>query len=343
MTVSDPRETERNRFLKHHRWADATLTRLIPDASDRTYFRLTRGTDSMMLMDAPPDKEDLPAFVTVTRHLSRLGVRVPQLFQHDTDNGFLLLEDLGNDTFTSLLDRGGRASDLYEKAVDVLIHLHRQPEATDITLTPYDFDPFIREARLLVDWYLPAVQKKPFSNRVKNDYVSLWRDIYLDLPPIRPTLVLRDFHVDNLILIKDQCAVLDYQDALLGSPAYDLVSLLEDARRDLPKSLIKHIKNRYLAKQDDLDKQVFEHHLSVWGVQRHCKVAGIFIRLWLRDGKPVYLQHLGRVVRLLQAGLNVPALRPLKQWVQAHARELGSVDFHIDQAADLQARTLFPK
>ncbi len=342
MAMPSPRETERNRFLKHHRWADATLTRLIPDASDRTYFRLTRGTDSMMLMDAPPDKEDLPAFVTVTRHLSRLGIRVPQLFQQDTDNGFLLLEDLGNDTFTSLLDRGGRAAELYEKAVDVLIHLHRQPDATDITLAPYDFDPFIREARLLVDWYLPAVQKKPFSPRAKNDYVSLWRDIYLGLPPIRPTLVLRDFHVDNLILIKDQCAVLDYQDALLGSPAYDLVSLLEDARRDLPESLTNHIKNRYLAQQDDADKQVLEHHLSVWGTQRHCKVAGIFVRLWLRDNKPVYLQHLERVMRLLKAGLNAPALHPLKQWLQAHDGALEPADFHVGQEKNLYTRALFP-
>ena len=312
------RQTFRNRFLKDSGWSCARAHALPPDASFRQYFRLEQSGHSMMLMDAPPEYENAATFVRITEHLQRLGIRAPAIHRTDYENGFVLLEDLGDDTFTRLVAAGSDETGLYDQAIDLLTTIHNHPHATDLNAGKYDWTAFIREAELFTDWYLPALFNAPVGDSVKSGYVEAWRAVFDDLPTLKPTLTLRDYHVDNLMLVNNRCAVLDYQDALIGSPAYDVVSLLEDARRDINPGLVIRSLERYLKGARSLDAQIFAHHYDVWGAQRHCKVAGIFMRLWLRDDKPVYLHHLSRVVRLLAAKLRQPSLRPIAEWFRSN-------------------------
>ena len=308
----------RKEFLSKNQWHGATSSLLPADASFRRYFRLTGSDNTAMLMDAPPEHGNIQPFLKITYHLQRLGLRVPQIFSHDTRNGFILLEDLGSTTFTKLLNAGVDALPLYKNAINALVRLHDSPNAINIDTGCYDFERFIAEASLFTRWYLPAVAGAPLAQQHheqhQDNYIIAWKAIYDNLPTIESTLVLRDYHVDNLMRAGEQCALLDYQDALIGSPAYDVVSLLEDARRDIDDNLQAQLLAAYFNKRPQINRQAFNHHCIVWGVQRHCKVAGIFTRLWLRDDKPNYLQHLPRVLGLLRKHLNHPCLYPLHQW-----------------------------
>ncbi len=308
----------RKEFISKSQWGNATLSPLLPDASLRQYFRLMDDGKTAMLMDASLEPITIRTFLRLTDHLRRLGLRVPQIFCHDADSGFMLMEDLGSDTFTALLNVGTKALPLYEKAINVLIELQNNPDAINIDTTNYDFESLVEEACLLTRWYLPAVTGKPIERHQEAGYIAAWKAIYECLPDIDSTLVLRDYHVDNLMLIDERCALLDYQDALIGSPAYDVVSLLEDARRDVDETMHAHILEIYLNQRPQINRPAFRQHYIVWGVQRHCKVVGIFTRLWLRDNKPSYLQHLPRVLGLLRKNLNNPCLSPLYEWFKQH-------------------------
>ncbi len=308
------RELLRKEFTTRIGWGDAELFPLIPDASFRQYFRLVLSDRSAMLMDAPPEHESIEPFLVIAHHLQQIGLRVPEIFSYDVRNGFILLEDLGDETFTAQLDSGGSAFLLYEKAIIMLTELHDTPNAANIDIGKYDLNRMIDEACLFTRWYLPAVTGTHVSGKCEKTYIAVWESIFNALPKLDSTLVLRDYHVDNLMMVDNQCAVLDFQDALIGSPAYDVVSLLEDARRDLDDNLIINILGTYFSHRSNVDRKAFYHHYRVWGAQRHCKVAGIFMRLWLRDNKPHYLEHLSRVIALLRKNLEYPALEPLSQW-----------------------------
>ncbi|MGI9311427.1 MAG: aminoglycoside phosphotransferase family protein [bacterium] len=342
------REALRRDFLARCGWGNARIESLAPDASFRRYFRLRRGAASALLMDAPPPVERLGAFIAVTDHLARLGARVPVLDEHDLEHGFLLLEDLGDKTFSRLLDGGFDDTMLYPLALDALVDIQRHPRAAEIALPAYHADddpasPALAEVRLLTDWYLPAQLARPAEAAVAESFARIWSQTLSALPPLAPTLVLRDFHVDNLMLVDGECALLDYQDALLGSPAYDLASLLEDARRDLAPELAQAMLWHYRRRNPDVAADALHRHCIVWAAQRHCKVAGIFVRLWLRDGKDAYLAHLPRVMRLLQRHLHEQPLWPLRDWLERHLgdlRNLGALRHRdgLDHAARETAR-----
>lgn len=303
-------------FLARHGWADARATPLPQDASKRRYFRLRDGGRRAILMDAPPP-ETVDSFITVTRHLQHLGARVPAIAAADCARGFLLLEDLGEQTFARQLASGFDEAALYRLAVDALSAIRRHPRATAIDLPAYDSGRALAEANLLPDWYLPARLQRPVSAAARAEFAQIIEALLAGLPPLPPTLVLRDFHIDNLMLCAGACALLDYQDALIGSPAYDVASLLEDARRDLSPQLQRAMFDRYRAQNRELDADALRRHMTVWAAQRHCKVAGIFTRLWLRDGKDGYLRHLPRVLNQLRRRLAEPALAPLRDWLDA--------------------------
>ena len=332
------RDELRYAFLAKHGWDDAEILPLTPDASFRRYARLRRADDAKtMLMDAPPPHENAAAFVAVTKHLSKLGVRVPTIFAADEAHGFLLLEDLGDETFTRLLaEKKHNETTLYQNAVDLLSRINQHADATAINLPIYDYERAIAEANLLLDWYIPARTQRPVTATARQDFAQVWAEIFRSLPPLPPTLVLRDFHIDNLMLVGKECAVLDYQDAVIGSPAYDLVSLLEDARRDISPALTKEMLTRFAAKNPTINPADLHQHFIVWGAQRHCKVAGIFIRLWLRDKKPTYKKHLPRVLKLLTKNLNEPTLSPLKKWLNSNLKNLNTNNFSKDTKQLLQ-------
>ncbi len=311
------RSGTRLRFLDHYSWGDAQVEALIPDASFRQYFRVTLANQKAILMDAPPEHEPIDPFLKLTQHLKSIELRVPEILAFDARDGFILLEDLGDNTFTELIVSGENELLLYEKALGELIKLQSSAKAVDIDVGEYDFDLMIDEACLFTQWYLPAVTQNKIDKYMVSGFNAAWKTIFKTLPEINPTLVLRDFHVDNLMMINDQCALLDYQDAVIGSPAYDVVSLLEDARRDIGCELTQKILSIYQDKTNS-DPKIFQHHYVIWGAQRHCKVAGIFMRLWVRDNKPNYLIHLTRVMALLKKNLQCPELKPLAQWFDQH-------------------------
>ncbi len=324
--MTTERERQRRDFLAGQELAETTLDPLQPDASFRRYFRIRRGGERWMLMDAPPERENTRAFVAVARHLDHLGLRPPLVRAADPVHGFVLLEDLGDATYTRLLARGEDEAGLYRLAIDVLRHLHAHPEAAALELPVYDEQRLLDEAVLLVDWYWPAVCGGLAAEPVREAYLDAWRDILRALPASPPTLVLRDFHVDNLMRVPGppgvrQCGLLDFQDAVLGAPAYDVVSLLEDARRDLGPGLAETMLARYLDGWSASEREVFMRWYTVLGAQRHCKVAGIFVRLCRRDGKCHYLKHVPRVLRLLESHLHRPWLAPLRDWLERHLPE----------------------
>lgn len=329
--MDEDRSSAMSRFITECGWSDSTLTSLMPDASFRQYHRLHQQGRRAMLIDAPPDRENLEAFVSISVHLHELGIRCPEIYQYDLSRGFALIEDLGKLTFTHLLNRGVDETFLYSQAIRLLAELHNHPGACHLHIDHYDFDHFINEARLFTDWYLPATTGKRPNNDVKEHYVKAWQEVYEQLPRMQDTLVLRDYHVDNLMQVENQCAVLDYQDALIGSIAYDLISLLEDARRDISDDLRQNMIQLYWSLHKGVDRDDFLHHCIVWGAGRHAKVAGIFSRLWIRDNKPVYLKHIPRVLRYLEQSMKKSELKPVQNWFSEQDIKLIPVDGRLER------------
>jgi aminoglycoside/choline kinase family phosphotransferase len=250
--------------------------------------------------------------------LSGFGYSAPRIFAADEVAGLLLLEDLGDATFTRLLASGADAAELYGMAVELLIDLHKRPAPAGIP--PYDTTRLLAEAMLLPDWYAPAIGRA-LSDEARQDYQDLWRALLPMAAKVPATLVLRDFHVDNLMRVDGrkglaQCGLLDFQDAVIGPLTYDLLSLLEDARRDVEASLASQLRQRYLAAFPDLPAEDFAASWACLAAQRHAKVIGIFTRLCRRDGKPRYLHHIPRVWRLLESHL--AQLAPLAEWLERH-------------------------
>jgi aminoglycoside/choline kinase family phosphotransferase len=318
------RETQIADFLSACGWADAQRVALPGDASFRRYHRLTRDGVSTMLMDAPPPQEDVRPYLVVARHLRALDFSAPTILAADEESGFLLIEDFGDGTFTRLLARGEDETALYAMAVDVLIALHRRFTASQAAwLPPYDDTRLLNEAALLVDWYLPAVTGQPTAPGAREEYLDLWRALLPIARGVPTALVLRDYHVDNLMRIEGRdglaaCGLLDFQDAVLGPITYDLVSLIEDSRRDIAPGLVAVMRARYFDAFPELDRAALDASLAVLGAQRHCKVIGIFTRLCRRDGKPRYLAHIQRLWRLLDGNFQHPVLAPVQAWLDRH-------------------------
>jgi aminoglycoside/choline kinase family phosphotransferase len=310
-----------SKFLVRAGWGSAERWTLAGDASFRRYDRLRRGGENAVLMDAPPPQEDVRPFLKVTRVLHGLGLSAPRVFAEDAEAGLLLLEDLGDDTYTRLLAAGHDEERLYALAIDALAHIHKNFAGAE--LPPYDDGRLLTEASLLVDWYMPAVRGRPTEPGLRQDYVDTWKRVLPLANGAADTLVLRDYHVDNMMLLKGRegvaaCGLVDYQDAVIGPAAYDLVSLLEDARRDVPERLQQAMLDRYFSAMPATDREKFMTSYAVLGAQRNAKIFGIFTRLCRRDGKPQYLRHIPRVWRLLEGDLRHPALAPVRAWLDRH-------------------------
>jgi aminoglycoside/choline kinase family phosphotransferase len=312
-------------FLEAAGWSGIAPVMLAGDASFRRYYRLSAAGKSAVLMDAPPPMEDVAPFIAVAEILRDLGLSAPEIYAEDRARGFLLIEDFGDDSYTRLLARGAGERALYALAVDALAALHRAvAERGRPALPPYDETRLLDEAALLAEWYAPGVLDRVLTEAARDDYLACWRRVLPLAAHDGPTLVLRDYHVDNLMLLPGRtgvraCGLLDFQDAVCGPAGYDLVSLLEDARRDVPDDLRAAMTGRYLAAFPEIDRAAFARSAAILAAQRNCKIIGIFTRLWRRDGKPAYLAHIPRVWRLLEGDLaREEALRPIADWLDRH-------------------------
>ena len=306
-------------FLAAHGWHGAEIRPLAGDASFRRYFRV-HGEDgrTAVLMDAPPAHEDVGPFLAVAGHLLDRGFSPPRPLAVDRDKGLLLLEDFGDDRVGPLLEREpARERGIYEAAVDILVRLAAQPAPAG--LAPYGDEAMAREVGLLTEWYAPAVGI--FVDQ--QGYFEAWRKVWspiLEIVENKPVLVLRDYHVDNLMVLadRDDLGLLDFQDALAGHPAYDLVSLLQDARRDVDRSLEEAMIARFVEGAKVADPERFRAEYEILGAQRNSKIIGIFTRLWQRDGKAHYLPLRPRVWSYLERNLAHPALAPVRAWFDAN-------------------------
>ncbi|HEX3883317.1 MAG TPA: phosphotransferase [Stellaceae bacterium] len=312
-------------FLSLHGWGGVDPVLLAGDASFRRYYRLTDGSRRRaVLMDAPPPHEAVGPYIAIAAALRDYGFSAPEIFAEDDDVGLALIEDFGDDTYTRLLAAGSDERALYGLAIDTLIALQRTAEARGLPELPhYDEERLLAETMLLVDWYAPAVLGHRLPAEDRDAYAATWRRLLAPLHGGAPTLVLRDFHVDNLMLLRDRlgvrrCGLLDFQDAVRGPASYDLVSLIEDARRDVSAELREAMMARYLAAFPAIDRAEFRRSAAILAVQRNCKIIGIFTRLARRDAKPQYLGHIPRVWRLLVEDLRDPALAPLAAWIDRH-------------------------
>lgn len=349
------READLVGFLGDAGWANASRSHLAGDASHRRYERVL-GVDGQraVLMDDPTDPLDTPigpdqksygeiahlasdcrAFVAIGNRLRDEGLSAPKLLAFDLGKGFLLLEDLGDALFAPLISEAGvplkREAGLYAGAVRSLVHHHRQtcpaelplPDGSSYALPHYDPAALQIEVDLLLDWYAPARLDKELDDEARKSFRDVWSDLFHYAATDNEVLILRDFHSPNLLELPGRegaasIGIIDYQDGLLGHPAYDLMSLLQDARRDVPVELEERLVDGYLAERSDLQPEPFRTAYAVLGAQRASKIIGIFCRLWKRDGKDNYLVHLPRMWVYLERNLAHPALADYKAWIDEH-------------------------
>ncbi len=334
----------------------AQIAYLQGDASHRTYARVAAAGQRFILMDSPrmPDgppvrgalpysriahlAEDVRPFVAIGAALERAGFSVPKMFAADLVQGFLLLEDLGDLTYGRALAEGHSQRELYLAMVDALVHLRAHPLPTELPLpdgSTYRLPRFDRaaleiETGLLLDWYWPAVKGASCPDAIRREFEALWSPV-LDRMLAEPAgIFLRDVHSPNLFWLPDRPAprnvgLIDFQDALAEHWAYDLASLLQDARLDVPEALEMEGLERYCSVVSDAEAEFDEHAFraayAAFGAQRNTRLIGLWVRLLKRDGKPQYLQHMTRTWAYLGRNLTHPSLNKLKAWYDHHLPE----------------------
>jgi N-acetylmuramate 1-kinase len=305
-------------FLASCGWGGAEILPLAGDASFRRYFRVVHGARSAVLMDAPPPHEDPRPFIAVAEWLLGRGLSAPEILAMDLDKGLLLLGDFGSARLRETLDTDPhRERELYEVATDVLVELHQHPPMQG--LKPHGLDQWLEELKLFTDWYCPAVGAEVDVDA----YRAAWRQV---LEPVTndglgPVTVLRDYHAENIMLVEGRDGIahfglLDFQDALAGHPAYDLASVLEDARRDVPPAIERQMIDRYVAATGHGDE--FERAYWALAAQRNTRILGVFTRLWKRDNKPGYRRFQPRMWGLLERDLAQPHLAPVRDWFDSN-------------------------
>lgn len=298
-------EEQARKFLAQNKIENCEIKKVAGDASFRSYYRIFFDDETRILMFAPPSHEDVRPFIKIAEFLISHDFSAPKIFARDEKNGFLLLEDFGDDTYGKVLAAAqSQELPLYEKACEALLALHELEVPQD--LPTYNHALLFREVMLFIDWYLP-LQKKSMSLQEKARFKFLWFQLFDLISKENQTLVLRDYHADNLMILLQrqgfkQVGLLDFQDAVIGAKAYDLVSLLEDARRDVNEETRAKIFNFYLQKSN-CDKASFTRDYEILSLQRNVKIIGIFARLSLRDGKHNYLNLMPRVLDLIKSRL----------------------------------------
>jgi aminoglycoside/choline kinase family phosphotransferase len=310
-------------FLERAGWGGSIVQPLAGDASFRRYFRIHHGDRSAMLMDAPPPNENPAPFLRAAKWLDANGMHAPLVFAEDLERGLVLLEDFGDVRMREYVDQWPvDEREVYTAAIDALIQLRKLPPGPFLD---YSMSEYIREAKLFIEWYCPAQG----LNIDGPGYVEAWQKVLGELLPRQRAgvTVLRDYHAENIMLLGglgDQ-GLLDFQDALVGHPAYDLVSLLQDARRDVDPALEAEMFDYYVANTGAGADFLADY--ATLGAQRNAKIVGIFVRLWKRDGKPKYLGYIARVWAALERDLSHPALAPVARWfdtnVPAALRDAG--------------------
>ncbi len=290
------------------------------DASTRRYMRLL-GRDAL-LMDDHHDPDGFAAYLRISAHLNRLGLSAPQVLAAEPGACLALIEDFGDTTYAHCLAAGQDEGALYRLAVDALLHLHHSAEGGAIDRPAYDMAVHLDELTIFSDWFAPAVHPGLDVAAFDTEFRRLWSQALAPVADRHETLVLRDFHIDNLMLLGDRmgvarCGLLDFQDAILGPCEYDLVSLLQDARRDLGAGLEETLLSYYCANAPDAlgGEPEIRHRYALLGAQRHARILGVFVRLCQRDHKPRYLTFLPRVLGQFRTAMSDAGLTEISDFL----------------------------
>ena len=368
--MSATRKSMRDTFLAQAGWADAAATPVAGDASTRLYERLRKDGRTAILMDAPPGPdgppvkdgksysaivhlaEDMRPFAAIARHLRAQGFSAPEIYAQDLDQGFLLLEDLGDGVFAARIAAGDSEEELYGAATDVLaaMHANAAPQALpcgdgpDHMVPAYDDMALYTEAELLPSWYARLAFGSDLDAAAQDAFKAAWMQVFPRARTAADVLLLRDYHSPNLLVLDgrtglERVGIIDFQDALTGPAAYDVASLLQDARRTVAADIEARLLARYEAARavqntgqgGGFDAEAFRAAYAIMGAQRNTKIIGIFARLLLRDGKPGYLQHIPRLADYLARDLAHPVLAPVADWFKAHV-PLEKIRIPIDPA-----------
>ena len=326
--LEQDRKTVFGQFLKTHGYHINDIQALKGDASRRCFYRHYKNNKSVIIIDADPSLGEEPnAYAAVTYMLQKNKFSVPEIYASDIQNGFFIIEDFGDNLYAHIITKdASKADNLYKNALDVLVAVQKinidpilSYGSGTYKLQNYDINRFISEVKIFTDWYFPEITKRPTPTSAKDELNTIMRGLLLPVVTQSSGLVLRDYHAENLMFLETRNTIqavglLDYQDAVIGNHAYDVVSLLQDARRDITPDFEAKMLDYFLTKAHIIDKQAFMRDYYILGTQRNIKILGIFTRLWLRDRKEQYLPHMKRVWRYLERDLAQPQLKPLKGW-----------------------------
>ena len=316
LTLATPIAT----FLARCGQSEAALVALPSDASPRSYIRLTG--KNCLLMEDHTDPVGFDSFIRLARHLNSLGLSAPRVIEADPAAGLALIEDFGTATYGKLLGLGYNETVLYELAIDVLVHLHSARTATHITVPAYEMGTLLDEISIFSQWFVPAFAPKIDVAGFDAVFRGLWCTALALVEDAPKALVLRDFHIDNLMLLEGRtgvaaCGLLDFQDGVLGAAEYDLMSLLQDARRDLGEGLEQAMLERYLAAIPShlgTEEEILQRY-HLLAAQRHTRLVGLFPRLSTRDGKLGYLEFMPRVLYQMQTALVAADLHEISDFL----------------------------
>ena len=323
--MSNNRETLRNSFLTKHNLTNYKIEALPQDASNRKYFRLSNNDTSYILMDAPPKQENMPQFIHVNEILTGINLSAPEILYSDTENGFLVSQDFGNNTYKELLDDKKEENihldekKLYERAIDSLAHL--QQNCSKPSLPNFSERKFIDETMVFIDWYVDVLNGSRVSPSMTNKYREILSHLFNQVKNFQNVMVLRDFHSQNIFWLEDEIGIkkvglIDFQDAVIGSPIYDIVSLLQDARRDVSEEIVTSSISRYIKSFPNYSRKDIMMVYSILGLQRNLRIIGLFTKLAMKNKNTNYLSLLPRVWKFVHYNLKHPILLPMRNWLE---------------------------
>lgn len=318
-----------NAFLKNAGWENANRSFLAGDASLRSYDRVELNGKTAVLMDAPPPPDpenylpaqlvNIPQWLLVDDLLKKLGVHSPKVFAHDIENGFVLLEDLGDNSFTRMLDSGYDARTLYRMATESLIKIGKDFKISPEKEYVYNKERMMADIDHLPNWVVKYVSKVNMTQNEWDEYHDIWSELIDKMQAVPRGPALYDYHVDNLILTPvNTCGVLDFQDVRTTAATYDIMTLLEDERRLVAPDIKQEMMDLYFGAFPQLNTPEIRSLSQLVALQRHIKVVGQFIRYFYKDGKDKYMKYVPLVWYLIENCLENPHTKRLKQWMDKY-------------------------
>ena len=301
---------------------DFKLKSIKSDASFRKYFRvyIKNYKKKLLFVNSPKKTENNLGYLKATSILEKMNLSVPKIINFDISKGFFLIEDFGINTYTKSLKNGESEFKLYNLATDILLYINKHSRNLEKKLPKYTNKKLIDEVLLFLKWYWPVIYKKPAKKKNINEFIKIWENLLNKNLKTKKVFVHRDFHIDNLFFLKDRknlkaCGLIDFQDAVIGPSSYDLLSLLEDARRDVDQDVVDKMYRKFIKKLSRKDEEKFNKEYKILAINRHLKVIGIFCRLYMRDKKKSYLKHIPRLWRLIEENLSFNSLNELNKWI----------------------------